>query len=198
MKKINEIFYSLQGEGCHTGEAAVFIRFSGCNLSCWFCDTHHQNGIFMTDDEIVAKINSYPAPWIILTGGEPSLWIDEGFIEEIKKKTGKSVAIETNGTHAVPSNIDWVTVSPKKTEDFIDESSMPDRADEVKVVYEGQPLEEYFQLPYVKEHTRFLLQPCYVEDENVYYENISKTIKKILEDPRWKLSMQLHRMLGIK
>ena len=75
MSKINEIFYSLQGEGYHTGMPAVFIRFSGCNLKCSFCDTRHEEGVLMSDDEIIAEVRKYPAVTVILTGGEPSLWI---------------------------------------------------------------------------------------------------------------------------
>ena len=77
MRKINEIFYSLQGEGYHTGTPAVFVRFSGCNLKCSFCDTQHEEGTLMTDDEIIAEVSKYPAATVILTGGEPSLWIDD-------------------------------------------------------------------------------------------------------------------------
>ena len=81
MRKINEIFYSLQGEGYHTGTPAVFIRFSGCNLKCSFCDTQHEDGILMSDEDIVTEVSKYPAATVILTGGEPSfgltvnLWI---------------------------------------------------------------------------------------------------------------------------
>ena len=77
MKKINEIFYSLQGEGFYTGTAAIFIRFSGCNLKCDFCDTLHESGEFLSDEEILQKISLFESKHIVLTGGEPSLWIDE-------------------------------------------------------------------------------------------------------------------------
>ena len=81
MRKINEIFYSLQGEGYHTGTPAVFIRFSGCNLKCPFCDTQHEDGILMSDEDIVTEVSRYPAATVILTGGEPSLWIDREFVD---------------------------------------------------------------------------------------------------------------------
>lgn len=100
MRKINEIFYSLQGEGYHTGTPAVFIRFSGCNLKCSFCDTRHEEGVLMSDDEILAEVKKYPAVMVILTGGEPSLWIDSGFIDRLHR-VGKYVCIETNGTRSV-------------------------------------------------------------------------------------------------
>ena len=83
MYRINEIFYSLQGEGFHSGTPAVFVRFSGCNLRCVFCDTRHQEGTMMSLQEIVDEVNKYPmAPLIVLTGGEPSLFINEAFVAE--------------------------------------------------------------------------------------------------------------------
>lgn len=97
MRKINEIFYSLQGEGYHTGTPAIFVRFSGCNLKCDFCDTQHEEGKMMTDDEIIAEVKKYPAVTVVLTGGEPSLWIDDELIDRLHQ-AGKYVTIETNGT----------------------------------------------------------------------------------------------------
>ena len=83
MRKINEIFYSLQGEGFHTGTPAVFIRFSGCNLKCPFCDTQHEERVLMSDEDIMDEVKKYPATMVILTGGEPSLWIDKAFIDQL-------------------------------------------------------------------------------------------------------------------
>ena len=104
MWKVNEIFYSLQGEGCNTGTASVFIRLSGCNLHCDFCDTCHEPGTMMSLSDIVEQVMQYPnAPLIVLTGGEPSLWIDEAFVMGLKQMTGKRIAIETNGTHPLPN-----------------------------------------------------------------------------------------------
>lgn len=134
MRKINEIFYSLQGEGFHTGTPAVFIRFSGCNLKCSFCDTQHEEGVLMSDEEILDAVGEYPATTVILTGGEPSLWIDREFVDRLHR-IGKYVCIETNGTRALPDNIDWVTCSPKQGA-----KPVISRMDEVKVVYEGQDI----------------------------------------------------------
>ena len=98
MRKINEIFYSLQGEGYHTGTPAVFIRFSGCNLKCDFCDTRHEEGEMMTDEDIVNEIGKYPAVMVILTGGEPSLWIDDAFIDLLHRAAGMcAIGIESRG-----------------------------------------------------------------------------------------------------
>lgn len=200
MKKINEIFYSLQGEGHHTGYPSVFIRFSGCNLECPFCDTHHKQGIYMSDDDIIRAVNLYKADWIILTGGEPALFIDDKFVVSLKKATGKKVAIETNGTCPLPPSLDWVCISPKEgisgAEPMQTEIKAA-HADELKVVDMGQPLDPYFSLPCVDSKTLMYLQPCYVPDNKKYEENRIKTVGRILSDPRWTLSVQLHRFLGI-
>ena len=200
MKKINEIFYSLQGEGHHTGYPSVFIRFSGCNLECPFCDTHHKQGIYMSDDDIIRAVNLYKADWIILTGGEPSMWIDNDFVTSLKRATGKRVAIETNGTRPLPVSLDWVCVSPKHGicgSDTDESIIVAERADELKVVDVGQDLEPYFSLPCVDEHTLMYLQPCFVSDVHKNNENRMRTVGRVLADPRWTLSVQLHRFLGI-
>ena len=108
-RKINEIFYSLQGEGYHTGTPAVFVRFSGCNLHCDFCDTRHEEGTPMTDDDILARVEQYPARMVVLTGGEPALWIDDALVERLHR-AGRYVCIETNGTRPLPRGIDSTRV----------------------------------------------------------------------------------------
>lgn len=200
MKKINEIFYSLQGEGHHTGYPSVFIRFSGCNLNCPFCDTDHTDGILMNDDDIIRAVNLYTASWIVLTGGEPALHIDSDFIRMLKRATGKKVAIETNGTVEIPQEIDWVTVSPKEGisgSETGDSVVLEGRADELKVVDVGQPLENYFSMKCLKPETLMYLQPCYVDDEKEREANRLRTLRRVLSDPRWTLSVQLHKYLNI-
>lgn len=198
MRKICEIFYSLQGEGHHTGYPSVFIRFSGCNLACSFCDTKHEDGVFMEDDAIIRAVNLYSADWIVLTGGEPTLWIDNDFVTLLKRATGKKVAIETNGTRSVPEAVDWVTVSPKCDMEGAGRALVAaSHADELKVVDLGQDLERYFTLPCVGERTLMYLQPCFVDDEKEFERNRYRTVKRVLADPRWTLSVQLHRYLRI-
>ena len=210
MRKINEIFYSLQGEGHHEGYPSVFIRFSGCNLSCPFCDTKHDKGIFMDDDAIIHAVKLYKADWIVLTGGEPALSIDADFIHLLRRATGKKIAIETNGTVPLPDGIDWITCSPKtgicrpgglKPGE---EPSNPDfanvvipYANEIKVVDVGQDLDPYVSLKCKGEDTIMYLQPCYVPDEEEFAKNRLRTVRRVLADPRWTLSVQLHRFLGI-
>ena len=181
MRKINEIFYSLQGEGFHTGTPAVFVRFSGCNLKCSFCDTRHEEGVLMSDEEILTEVEKYPAHMVILTGGEPSLWIDEDFIA-LLHRAGKYVCIETNGTRPLPAGIDWVTCSPKRGGKL-----QLDSMDEVKVVYEGQDLTSYEQLP----ARHFFLQPCSCQ-------NTSETVACVMAHPGWRLSLQTHKLINIQ
>lgn len=181
MRKINEIFYSLQGEGFHAGTPAVFIRFSGCNLKCSFCDTRHEDGERMTDEAILAEVMKYPAPMVILTGGEPSLWIDDALIDRLHR-AGKFVCIETNGTRSLPSGIDWITCSPKQGGKVV-----LDRMDEVKVVYEGQDITSYESLP----ARHFFLQPCSCS-------NTQATVECVMEHPRWRLSLQTHKLIDIR
>ena len=195
MFKINEIFYSLQGEGYHSGTPAVFVRFSGCNLRCAFCDTQHQQGVMMSLQEIVHEVNKYPqAPLLVLTGGEPSLFIDEAFVAELKQKTGKKIAIETNGTRPLPSNLDWVTLSPKSAfEGGNAEPCVLTHCDELKVVYLGQDLAQYED---IEAQYRFL-QPCFCENETMRQANMKVCVEAVMQNPGWRLSLQIHRVLNI-
>ena len=180
MRKINEIFYSLQGEGFHTGTPAVFVRFSGCNLRCSFCDTKHEEGHLMSDEDIVAEVCRYPASMVILTGGEPALWIDRSLIAALHQ-AGKYICIETNGTRPLPEGIDWVTCSPKQGG-----ALALQQMDEVKVVYEGQDLTPYEWLA----ARHFFLQPCSCL-------NTAETVACVLAHPRWRLSLQTHKLINI-
>lgn len=194
--KINEIFYSLQGEGFHSGTPAVFVRFSGCNLRCEFCDTQHQQGTMMSLQDIIAEANKYPnASLLVLTGGEPSLFIDESFVAELKSATGKLVAIETNGTRMLPKNIDWVTLSPKTA--FKGGDSEPcilTHCDELKVVYLRQDLSQYEEI----DATYRFLQPCYSPDAAQNQRNMQACVSAVLSHSSWRLSMQIHRILHIR
>ncbi len=195
MYPINEIFCSLQGEGEKTGTVSVFIRMSGCNLRCAFCDTDHQSHTMMSAPEIVEQVMRYPgAPLIVLTGGEPALHVDNALIQALKM-TGKTIAIETNGTLPLPDGIDWVTLSPKTA--FQGGEALPciiTSCDELKVVYTGQNLNQYDQ---IKAQQRFL-QPCYVDDPKQRLLGLQATVKAVLDNPQWRLSLQTHKLLGIR
>ena len=195
MYPINEIFCSLQGEGEKTGTVSVFIRMSGCNLRCAFCDTDHQSHTMMSAPEIVEQVMRYPgAPLIVLTGGEPALHVDTALIQALKL-TEKTIAIETNGTLPLPDGIDWVTLSPKTA--FQGGEALPciiTSCDELKVVYTGQNLNQY---DHIKAQQRFL-QPCYVDDPKQRLLGLQATVKAVLDNPQWRLSLQTHKLLGIR
>ncbi len=178
---VNEIFYSLQGEGYWTGTPAVFLRFSGCNLACSFCDTDFRASTPMSAGEIVAAVSAYPARHLVLTGGEPLLQADEPLLSALKD-AGFFLQVETNGTIPAPVLIDWVTCSPKLLQ------SRVGRVNEVKIVYQGQDVEA---IAAGFDTTLLYLQPC-------SGANIPETIDYILAHPRWRLSLQTHKLINIR
>lgn len=191
--KINEIFYSVQGEGFHAGTPAVFIRFSGCNLKCPFCDTNHFTGNEMSVSDIIEEITKYPARLIIITGGEPSLFLTDELVNKLHDK-GKYVAVETNGTNKLPSSVDWVTLSPK--DNFV-KNAVPvnQRYDEVKVVFDGnQNVDKYLSIP----AKQYYLQPCDTGYETLNKEIINKTLEHCMKEGKWRISIQIHKILNVR
>lgn len=190
--RINEIFYSLQGEGHFAGTPSVFIRFSGCNLQCPFCDTAHQEGTEMSEDDIVAHIKAYPARHVVLTGGEPALFVTESLCNKIHAAE-RFIAIETNGTKALPQGIDWVTLSPKDA--FIAKANVVvKKCDELKVIFNGNEPESYDDITAKHRY----LQPCDVGDSQQNALLVKKAIEYCLAHPQWKLSLQTHKILDIR
>lgn len=195
MKKINEIFYSLQGEGRNTGRAAIFIRFSGCNLKCGFCDTDHNGWIGYTDEQILDAIKEYPSNLVIFTGGEPTLQLDEALCNLLHKH-GYEIAIETNGTRPVPKGVDFITCSPKF--EFV-ENGAPElrKADELKVVYTGKEyndmsLYDNFEADY------YYLQPCDTGDVEKNKEITAAAVQYCLDNPKWRMSLQTQKIINVK
>ena len=192
--RINEIFCSLQGEGYHSGSAAVFVRFSGCNLRCPFCDTRHEDGVEMDEAAIVDAVRQYPARLVVLTGGEPSLQLTASLVDALHV-AGKYVAVETNGTHALPPNVDWVTLSPKDAWLGQEAAVVLHRADELKVVYDGEhEPSDYRSL--TTDH-RFL-QPMDSGDTVRNARIEAATVEYIKWHPQWRLSLQIHKILNIR
>ena len=206
--RIKEIFFTQQGEGKNTGKDFIFVRFSGCNLwsgqekhrasaICKFCDTDFYgtdgiNGGKYLAKELIEKIKSL---WIsadsqirvVLTGGEPLLQVDKGLINALKTEN-IYIAVETNGTLEAPDGIDWICMSPKaNTEIKLRKGS------EVKVVYPQKNLNpDNFN---VLDFKNFYIQP--MDSEN-YEDNVSQSVKFCMQNPNWKLSLQTHKILGIR
>jgi len=207
MYKVKEIYYTLQGEGAHTGRGAVFCRFTGCNLwtglekdrpqaICQFCDTDFwgmdgENGGKYSAADLAKKVrNLWPAdlvkPYVVCTGGEPLLQMDAELIAAFKKE-GLEIAIETNGTIIPPDGIDWVCVSPKANAELI-----LTKGDEIKLIFPqlGAEPDLYENMDF----DHFFLQPM---DSEFSERNIKMTLDYCLKNPQWRLSLQTHKMLNI-
>ncbi|MDA7946648.1 MAG: 7-carboxy-7-deazaguanine synthase [Hyphomicrobiaceae bacterium] len=210
MYSVKEIFLTLQGEGMQSGRPAVFCRFAGCNLwsglerdrskaVCKFCDTEFVGtdgpggGKFKTATDLArtcreawGQRGNGIRPLIVLTGGEPMLQVDGTLIEALHD-AGFEIAIETNGTLPVPRTIDWICVSPKAGADLVQKSG-----DELKLVYpqKGVAPEEMEALNF----TAFLLQPM---DSDERHENMQAALAYCLKHPKWRLSIQTHKLIGI-
>lgn len=208
MYSVKEIYPTLQGEGVQVGRRAVFCRFAGCNLwtgreedrseaVCQFCDTDFVGtdgpggGTFnIAVDLAVACLSVWGEakgkPYVVLTGGEPMLQVDNDLIVALHQ-AGFDVAIETNGTHAVPDTIDWITVSPKFGADLVQTSG-----DELKLIYPqgGFDPADFETLSF----KHFLLQPMDGPDR---LANTESAIAYCLERPKWRVSLQTHKFIGI-
>ena len=207
MYAVKEMFFSIQGEGRNRGRYSVFCRFAGCNLwsgrekdrekaICNFCDTDFlgTDGIngkkYKSPNDLVNQALSIwrtsDKPFIVLTGGEPLLQLDDKLIEELHHKNFE-IAVETNGTIKAPNNLYWICVSPKantKLEQI--------KGDELKLVY---PQENIHPKDYEKlEFQNFLLQPKF--DKN-YKKNVLAAKDFCIKNPKWKLSYQMHKFIGV-
>ncbi|MBK1733744.1 7-carboxy-7-deazaguanine synthase [Halorhodospira abdelmalekii] len=212
MYAVHSLFYSLQGEGAWSGRPALFLRFSGCNLwsgreadrtsaQCRFCDTDFISrnapggGRYTSAEALATAVTQlWPredsAPYVVCTGGEPALQLDPPLIEALQAR-GATIAIETNGTLALPPGIDWVCVSPKAGTDLVVTSG-----DELKLVYPqaGLDPQSYLHLPF----RHFFLQPLDDLDDSACASHTAAAITYCLRHPRWSLSVQLHKRLGIE
>lgn len=204
--RINEIFYSIQGEGIRAGTANVFVRFSACNLRCsvddpdsgFDCDTEFTSGQSYELGDLVSEIakagtitteDMYVCPNVILTGGEPGLQIDDELIAALKH-FNKYVAVETNGTIKLPNGINWVCCSPKSAEHTLRIS----RADELKYVrHEGQGIPK----PSVPA-SNYLLSPRFNPDGTIDRRSLAHCIDLVKQNPKWRLSVQQHKFWEVR
>ena len=212
MYSVKEIFYSIQGEGYYSGRPAVFCRFSGCNLwsgkeedreqaLCKFCDTDFvgkdgiNGGFYGSAPELAHKVslawprkeNHRARPFVVCTGGEPLLQLDAALISELHE-AGFEIAVETNGTIPAPLGIDWICVSPKAGVQLVQTGG-----DELKLAYPqtGLDPQRYAKLNF----RHFFLQPM----DNVDREEATRrTLEYVLAHPKWRISLQLHKILGVR
>ena len=195
--RVNNIFYSLQGEGRNTGRAAVFIRFAGCNLRCSFCDTEFNSYREMSDEDILTAIRDYPSRFVVLTGGEPTLQVDEAFVDLLHQH-GYEVAMESNGTRQAPQNLDWLTVSPKEGGKELGAwgKRMPD---EIKVVFDETTDPETFLSSLTSHPSPLLyLQPCDTGNAERNRVITQACVDYIKAHPQWRLSLQTHKLIDIE
>lgn len=210
---VKEAFYTLQGEGAHTGRAAVFLRFAGCNLwsglerdrekaVCRFCDTDfvgtngEGGGKFREPGLLAAHVKAIWAanaasggrPYVVCTGGEPLMQLDEPLIGALHE-AGFEIAIETNGTLPAPASIDWICVSPKASAPLAQKSG-----NELKLVYpqtEPQAQPECFE---TLDFEHFFLQP---RDDGPSVSHVAAVADYCLKNPKWRLSLQTHKLTGL-
>jgi len=180
--KVNEIFRSIQGEGFWSGRVAVFVRLSGCNLSCHWCDTDHSMKYEMTTEEIAEEVARHSCDYVVLTGGEPMIQLADNpsLVMELKA-AGYYIAIETNGTIPVACPANWLTISPK-TEVAIT------HADEVKVVLAPDADPDHWR-------ERINASRYYIQPMN---EDIDTAIGYVMQHPEWHLSLQLNKIAGVR
>jgi organic radical activating enzyme len=202
--KVNEVFYSVQGEGARAGQPSVFVRLTGCNLACGFCDSEFKSGKDMTNEELlIAMLHQVPQSardrfmsgdlemWIVWTGGEPTEQLKAEHVQWFKDRLWKQ-AIETNGTLPVPAGLDWVCCSPKVAEHVL-KKNFPDGVDELRYVrHSGQP-----GVPVPSVHAKRLFLSPMFHGNKPDMENVQHCFKLCLENPQWSLSLQTHKLIKV-
>ena len=199
---INEVFRSLQCEGFYSGRTAVFIRFSGCNKSCSWCDTDHTTKLELTPSEIIEHMTATgwkEADLVVLTGGEPTIHNLEPICKEIiKAHAGVEIAIETNGTNCSELRrlrndqlLNWITISPKDINDAC--KDWRNLANEVKIVMDPKNLPHLYEL---------FISPCLFDDEHCCFiqpcsQDYAPAVKYVLEHPQWRLSVQTQKIIKV-
>ncbi|HKJ40699.1 MAG TPA: 7-carboxy-7-deazaguanine synthase QueE [Sunxiuqinia sp.] len=195
---VNEIFYSLQGEGARAGSPNVFIRLSKCNLNCWFCDTEFESGEYYTLNQLLKEISQYPCKNIIWTGGEPALQLSDEIVGFFKHH-GYYQAIETNGTKPVPRNLDFVTCSPKQVTAEQLKLNFPNGVSEMKCIFHESPEYDIADLPTA---SHYYLSPVFLGEEKdrmkMDGEILNNCIEYIKQNPGWQLSIQQHKIWNIR
>lgn len=195
--KVREIFYSIQGEGGRAGEASIFIRLANCNLNCWFCDTDWSYGEEMTIEEIREEISKYKCEWIVWTGGEPTLQLTEEILEQFPEYKH---AIETNGTNKPPHGLDYIVCSPKKE---VHIQTLRDNfafVSEFRYVFDGtQEIPSIKDLPYAD---NYYVSPIFLGEKKKRFDldedSVEKAVEFVKNNPEWKFSLQVHKIINVR
>lgn len=196
MLPLVEDFYTIQGEGYHTGKPAYFIRLGGCDVGCRWCDARFtwnpKQFPPQNVDEIVARAAGFPAQAIVITGGEPSLYPLDYLTSELKKK-GLEIFLETSGAHHLTGSFDWICLSPKKQQPPQEELYY--RADELKVIIESEADFEWAEINAAKVDKRCML---FMQPEwSRYGELVEPIVEYVKANPRWNISLQTHKFMHI-
>lgn len=191
--KVNEIFYSLQGEGANAGQAVIFIRLSGCNLNCPFCDTKHEKGNLMTLEEIQEEIVKHPSNRIIWTGGEPTLQLTTNAVLFFYRQ-GYWQGLETNGTQPLPEGLNWITISPKAGARI---HPSIESVDEIRWAFSGKEI--ILNTIGFPQALHYYVSPIFGA-RNWWADKvaITKAIQFCKNNPEWKLSIQQHKLLNFQ
>ena len=191
--KVKEIFYSLQGEGGRQGAASIFIRLSGCNLNCDFCDTDFSGGDEMSNEQILSLIRKYPCNWLVWTGGEPALQLSEECLLFFKS-AGYRQAIESNGHFQLSALLDYKVVSPKGDTSYA--LKINHRVDEVRL-----PVRKNDHIPPIEtlpDAAYYFISPIFTDCLSETKANIDYCVEQIRQNPAWRLSLQIHKWIGIE
>ena len=191
----NGIFKSIQGEGANCGQSAVFVRFSGCNQNppCYFCDESYEEYEEMNQEQILLEVKRLePFCILVLTGGEPTLQKDLNKLIDSFHLHHYFVAIETNGLKAIPENIDWITCSPKQ--EYIDKSITT--VDEIKLVVTGTKQEAIDRIKVLKKQVQ--TKYIYLQPVSNQKNSIQTCVEMIHDNPNLFLSVQVHKLIGVK
>jgi organic radical activating enzyme len=199
--KVVEIFHSIQGEGANTGKSAIFVRLASCNKNCWYCDTDWSRGEEMTVSQILdevkkfSKPEDYPNHLLVWTGGEPTLQLTDAILTNFSEFYN---CIETNGTNPVPSRIQYISCSPKVSVEVlkknfkqVNEFRYPIQVnDRLPEIDELPPADNYFVSPVFGGERKKRLEPL--------SENVEYAIDFVMNHPKWRLSLQLHKLLNVR
>ena len=191
-----ESFYSIQGEGFHTGKPAYFIRLAGCDVNCHWCDVKESWDIsedqYLSIDEIISNVIKYSAETVIITGGEPLMHNLSELTDALKEKN-KKIHLETSGTYPISGHFDWICFSPKKFKDPLDDFFKLSNELKIIVYNDSDFLWAEELLKKIKNNPKLTLQPEWSKSKEIN----PKILNYIKSNPKWRISLQTHKYLNV-